>query len=161
VSDAQRAARRILLILLILATTAFGASPLQAQRIVDGQRVEFAPSPDNDTVVGGVAVVQNYSMCTFRDRSTITATADLDNLACLAARLSQKFTFRCSKPRRRLLLFAGEAVGTGIRKLDQRAKRVDAGSGQCDRVVPAALGRRNPHRGVRQIDVAAAHAVEL
>lgn len=68
----------ILHILLILAATVLGAWPLQAQSIVDGQRVEFTPSPDNDTVVGGVAIVQNYSLNVYvSGSSTITATADL------------------------------------------------------------------------------------
>lgn len=54
------------------------ATPLLAQSIVDGQRIQFLPSADNDTVVAGVALVQGYALNVYvAGSSTVVSTADL------------------------------------------------------------------------------------
>ena len=63
---------------LILCALALVAAPLHAQSIVDGQRVEFLPSADNDTLVNGVAVVQGYTLNIYPAGSTtVASTANL------------------------------------------------------------------------------------
>lgn len=55
------------------------ASPLQAQSIVDGHRVEFLPSTDNNTVgTDGTPIVQSYALSVYvSGASTAFATANL------------------------------------------------------------------------------------
>jgi len=54
------------------------AAPLHAQSIVDGGRVEFQPSTDNNAVVDGVAVVSGYTLNIYVAGSgTVTSTANL------------------------------------------------------------------------------------
>jgi Putative binding domain, N-terminal len=66
----QRAALALML--------ALAASPLSAQSIIDGQRVEFQPSPDHDTVVEGVALVDGYSLNVYvAGSSTVVSMAPL------------------------------------------------------------------------------------
>lgn len=63
---------------LALLFCAVSAAPLTAQSIIDGQRVEFLPSADNDTIVAGVALVQGYALNIYAAGSgTVVSTADL------------------------------------------------------------------------------------
>jgi hypothetical protein len=55
-----------------------GAAPLHAQSVVDGRRVEFQPSSENDLIVDGVAVVSGYTLNIYvAGSSTVTSTAHL------------------------------------------------------------------------------------
>ncbi len=55
-----------------------GAAPLHAQNVVDGVRVEFLPSSDNNTVVDGVAMVSGYTFNVYvAGSSTVVSTANL------------------------------------------------------------------------------------
>src|SRR5262249_59405916 len=56
------------------------ASPLQAQSIVDAQRVEFSPSSDNNALApdGTTPLVQSYTLTVYlAGSSTLFATANL------------------------------------------------------------------------------------
>ena len=70
----SRVVRSALLLLLF----AFCAARVFAQNIVDGRRVEFQPSADNDTLVGGVPLVQGYTLSFYVAGSIpIVSSADL------------------------------------------------------------------------------------
>jgi Putative binding domain, N-terminal/Viral BACON domain len=69
---------RVIRLALILMLLSLSAVPLRAQSILDGGRVEFQPSPDNDTVVSGTALVSGYSLNIYVAGSgTVVSTANL------------------------------------------------------------------------------------
>jgi len=69
-----RLVRRAVIALML----ALVASPLSAQNIIDGRRVEFQPSADNDTVIEGVALVDGYSLNIYvAGSSTVVSSANL------------------------------------------------------------------------------------
>ena len=69
---------RVPRVLAVLLAMALSAVPARAQSIVDGGRVEFLPSADNGTVIGGVALVSGYSLTVYTSgTTTVVSTANL------------------------------------------------------------------------------------
>jgi len=82
VHDLQAPVRRSSTFLVSLAAAVallLNAAPVRAQSIVDAQRAEFSPSPDNDAIASdGTPVVQKYTLWVYvGGGSTAFATADL------------------------------------------------------------------------------------
>ncbi len=80
--DLQAPVRRSSTFLVSLAAAVallLNAAPVRAQSIVDAQRAEFSPSPDNDAIASdGTPVVQKYTLWVYvGGGSTAFATADL------------------------------------------------------------------------------------